>query len=179
MPTTTAPDVTSTTSVGDPTTLPETTTTTVAAEFGISSPAFADGAPIPVEHTCDGADVSPELNIVGIPESAESIVLIVDDPDAPLGTWDHWVEFDISAETSPIAIAEGAGSVGVQGVNSWNLPGYNGPCPPQGEEHEYVFTVYALDSFLDLAAGVDSQQVYPAMDGRILDSVELTGTYSR
>lgn len=161
------------------TTAPPTTTTEARAAFELSSPAFEDGAPIPGDYTCDGADVSPELSVVGIPTGAESIVLIADDPDAPLGTWDHWVEFDIPADAGRLDIERDTGALGVQGVNSWNLSGYGGPCPPGGESHEYSFTVYALDSILGLPAGVESGPVYSAMAGHVLGSVVLTGTYAR
>lgn len=123
--------------------------------------------------------MSPELDVAGIPPGAESLVLIVDDPDAPLGTWDHWVEFDIPAASGSVDIERGTGWVGVQGVNSWNLTGYRGPCPPDGEEHKYIFTVYALDEMLGLPEGVDSSQVYAAMEGNVISSDKLTGTFSR
>lgn len=170
---------TSSTTTTTSTTVPEATTTTEPVEFAVSTPAFDDGSVIPAEFTCDGADVSPELNIVGIPEDSLSLVLIVDDPDAPLGTWDHWLEYDVEAGPGSFDIPRNAGAVGVQGINSWNLTGYMGPCPPQGEEHQYFFTVYALNTMLDLPPESDSDQVRQAMEGRIIDSVELTGTYGR
>jgi len=147
--------------------------------FGVTSPSFDEGESIPVMHTCDGADTSPELDILGIPAGTESLVLIVDDPDAPLGTWYHWVEFDILAEPGALDIPAGAGVIGVQSVNSWNLPGYRGPCPPQGEEHRYFFKVFALSHTLDLPEGTDPEVLQVAMESRIIDSVELVGTYAR
>lgn len=162
------------------TTLPETTvTTTTTPPFSLSSPAFSYGTEIPSEHTCDGADVSPELNVVGIPEDAESLAIVFNDPGAPLGTWDHWVEFDISVEAGTYAIERSTEPIGVQGVNSWNLAGYRGPCPPEGEEHEYVFTVYAVSGSLGLSEGANSSQVYAAMEGNVISATELTGTYAR
>lgn len=174
-PTTTTP----TTSTVPSTTTTRPTTSTTAPVFSLSSPAFDDGAPIPGDYTCDGDDVSPELRIVGIPEGTASLVLIVDDPDAPLGTWDHWVVSDIVPEGSSLEIERATEPIGVPGLNSWNLTGYMGPCPPSGEEHEYHFEVYALDRLLDLPNGVSSDQVYTAMEGSIISSVELVGTYAR
>lgn len=159
-------------------TVPESTTTTIP-DFKISSPAFADGGTIPAEHTCDGADVSPELNLIGIPEGTRSLVIVVDDPDAPLGTWDHWVEFDVVVDPGGYDIPRNAGQVGVQGLNSWNLPGYMGPCPPKGEEHEYRFTVHALSTILDLPPGVESEPVYTRMRESVVESVQMTGVYGR
>ena len=170
---TTAPPTTT------PTTAPASTTTTELPPFAVSSPAFEDGDPIPVEYTCEGSDISPELQVVGLPEATNAIAIIVDDPDAPLGTWDHWVEFDIPAGTGSYQISSDASPIGVTGVNSWNLEGYMGPCPPPGEEHTYHFTVYALDEPVGLPAGVGSDELRSAMEGRVLASVELRGTYQR
>ncbi|MGD2102875.1 MAG: YbhB/YbcL family Raf kinase inhibitor-like protein [Acidimicrobiia bacterium] len=174
-PTTTTLDTTTTT-MAEPST---STSTTVPPPFGVTSPAFVDGAEIPTQFTCDGADISPELNIVGIPEETQSLVIIADDPDAPLGTWDHWVEYDIPSEAGSRDIASGAADLGLAGVNSWKLEGYMGPCPPQGEQHTYHFRVYALGGFLDLPPGVDSEAVRTAMTDLLVDDVELTGVYAR
>jgi Raf kinase inhibitor-like YbhB/YbcL family protein len=170
-----------------PATQPTTTTTTTIAAtttteqlpFGVSSPSFEHGTSIPPEHTCDGADVSPELDIVGIPASTQSLAIIVDDPDAPLGTWDHWVVFDIVSRANSLEVPRDSTPRGVQGVNSWHLTGYMGPCPPEGEAHEYMFTVYALDTTLELPSGVDSGPVYAALEGHVITSAVLTGTYGR
>lgn len=167
-----------TTSTTPPTTLPSTTTTLPPA-FGITSPAFGPGEAIPLPFTCDGEDVSPSLDVVGIPRGTESLVLIVDDPDAPLGTWDHWVEYDIPVDSGSLEIDRASGPIGTQGVNSWNLTGYMGPCPPESEQHEYFFRVYALDRLLDLPAGSESERVDKAMEGHVIDSVELVGVYER
>lgn len=155
------------------------TTTTVAPDFGVTSPAFDEGGPIPIEYTCDGDDVSPELEVVGIPEGTASIVIIVDDPDAPLGTWTHWLAFDIATGPGSYDVARDTPPIGVSGTNSWNLEGYMGPCPPQGEDHTYHFQVYALSTMLGLPGGVDVGAVTDAMAGSIVDTVGLTGTYSR
>jgi Raf kinase inhibitor-like YbhB/YbcL family protein len=173
------PGTSTTTSTTTSATTSPPTASTVPPSFSVTSPAFDSGEPIPPEYTCDGSDVSPELNIVGIPPETVSLVMIVDDPDASLGVWDHWVEFDIVPDGGSLSIERATGPVGVPGVNSWNLSGYMGPCPPAGEEHEYHFEVYALDRLLDLPEGVPSSQVYPAMDGGIISGVELIGTYSR
>lgn len=169
---------TTTTSVTTNTVQPSTTTTTLPP-FDVSSPAFADGEEIPRAFTCDGADVSPRLDVVGIPATAKSLVVIVEDPDAALGTWYHWVEFDIVRESGARAIPRDAGSIGTRGANSWNLTHYRGPCPPEGEEHRYVFRVFALDGRLDLPEGVEAPQVYTAMEDRVISTTELTGTYAR
>lgn len=179
----TAPDErpTSSTTTTNPTTSTVTpsTTITTAPAFDVSSPAFADGEEIPREFTCDGADVSPALAVVGIPSNAESLAVIVEDPDAPLGTWYHWAEFDIAPESGTRDIPKNTGSIGTQGANSWNLTGYRGPCPPEGEEHRYVFKVFALTEQLDLPEGVEAPVVSTAMEDKIISTTELTGTYAR
>lgn len=175
-------DVTDSTSTS---TIPTTTTTQrplpttgpPQPDMAITSPAFEEGRSIPVRHTCDGADRSPELLVSDPPPGTMSLAIIVDDPDAPVGVWDHWVEYDIEPSGEPWP--EAAGRLGVQGVNSWNLPGYGGPCPPQGETHRYYFTVYALDTELSIPAGVDSGELRAAMEGHILAEAQLMGTFSR
>lgn len=173
--TTTQPrDSTTTTTT---TTVTESTSNTEPADFEVDSPAFGDGATIPVEYTCDGPDVSPELNVAGIPVGTETLAVIVSDPDAPTGTWDHWVEFDIAVDGSTFDFARATPPLGTQGVNSWNLAGYMGPCPPDGEEHRYVFIVFAVDTVLGLPAGVDADSVRTALDGHVIDSVEVSTLY--
>lgn len=161
------------------TTVPPTTTTTELPAFAVSSPAFANADEIPSEYTCDGADVSPELDLVGLPLSTRAIAVIVEDPDAPLGTWYHWVEFDIPADSGSFDITRDAGQIGIQGINSWNVAGYKGPCPPEGEEHRYLFRIFALDSMLGLPEGVDANTVLSGMTEHTLEIVELTGRYGR
>lgn len=168
-----------TTTVAETTTTAESTTTTIRPDFSLTSPAFDEGEPIPVENTCDGDDISPRLDIVGLPEGTHSVVIIVDDPDAPLGTWNHWTEFDIPVLSHELVIDRGTEMLGVPGVNSWNVTGYLGPCPPEGEEHTYEFTVYAMGGMLDLPEGVGRDAVLSAIEGHVLDSRTLTGTYSR
>lgn len=146
----------------------------------ITSPAFVEGSAIPVKHTCEGDDISPLLDIRNIPSAALSLVLIVDDPDAPVGTWDHWVEYDIEIPAGrELQVPEGTTAAGIKGTNSWNLTGYMGPCPPAGQEHRYFFTVYALNGRLVLPEGVDSAGVRTAMEGRVVAESSLMGTYSR
>ncbi|KKS37788.1 MAG: PEBP family protein [Parcubacteria group bacterium GW2011_GWD2_42_14] len=142
----------------------------------LRSPAFGNGQPIPSKYTCDGEDMSPPIAIEQIPKGTASLVLIVEDSDAPNGTWDHWVVFNIPPSTT--RIAEGEPPAGVQGRSSWNKTTYNGPCPPDGE-HRYVFKVYALDTLLQLSEQATKADVLEMMKGHILTTGELTGTYTR
>lgn len=146
---------------------------TEEATMRLTSTAFAEGATIPAEHTCDGEDVSPPLQIDGIPETTETLVLIVDDPDAPAGTWDHWVAFDIAPAPE---IPRDVGALGIAGVNSFGTTGYGGPCPPSGS-HRYVHQVYALDTALGLPEGATRAEVLEAMEGHVLAEATLTGLY--
>lgn len=141
----------------------------------LTSPAFDHQASIPARFTCDGDDVSPAVTISSVPDEAVSLALIVDDPDAPGGTWDHWVAFDIAPTTS---IPENVGAIGTDGSNSWGRRGYGGPCPPSGT-HRYFFTVLALDSELGLAEGATKGEVRAASDGHVLAEATLMGTYAR
>lgn len=141
----------------------------------ISSPAFENNQAVPERFSCRGRDINPGLKIEGVPAAARSLVLIVDDPDAPTGTFVHWVVYDIPALT--VDIREGS-VPGIQGTNSAGKDGYMGPCPPSGT-HRYFFKVYALDTTLSLKQRpVDKQAVESAMAGHILDSTQLMGTFS-
>jgi Raf kinase inhibitor-like YbhB/YbcL family protein len=160
-------------------------TTAVFAEGGamkITSPAFQNEGMIPSKYTCDGQDVSPALEWTGVPENTTGLVLIADDPDAPMGTWVHWVLFNIPPTVT--GLPEGAGaetifSDGTQsGTSSFKRLGYGGPCPPSGT-HRYYFKVYALDAKLDLASGASKQDVVRAMKGHVLAQGELMGRYKR
>lgn len=148
----------------------------------LTSTAFAPGAAIPMQYTCDGSDFSPDLAWDGAPGDAQSFALIVDDPDAPRGTWTHWVAYNIPGAAFRLAAKiprEAEHPSGLkQGTNSWGRIGYGGPCPPAGT-HRYFFRLYALDSTLDLPGGAGREQVEQAMAGRVLDRAELMGTYSR
>ena len=142
----------------------------------ITSPAFQHTQEIPSEYTCDGSNISPELNIEGVSENAKSLVLINDDPDAPGRTWDHWIIFNIPPHVTKIE--KGKEPEGVAGTNSWSRTGYGGPCPPSGT-HRYIFKLYALDTYLDLEEGSTKGELEAAMAGHIIDSAELMGTYQR
>lgn len=151
-------------------------------ELKISSPAFKHNEFIPSKYTCDGENVSPEIRIEGIPTNAKSLVLINDDPDAPMGTWDHWILYDIPPTTTVIPEGikpEREFSNGMKhGLNSWGKVGYGGPCPPSGV-HRYFFKVYALDVVLNLPSGVTKSKLLKAMEGHIIAQGELIGKYSR
>ena len=149
----------------------------MSSELAISSPAFTDGQPIPAKFTADGANLSPALVIANPPPGTACYALIVDDPDAPMGTWVHWVAWNIPSGTT--AIPEGrlpAGSV--EGRNSWGRTGYGGPSPPSGT-HRYHFKLYALDRTLELPRTADKAALIDAMEGRVLARAQLTGTYRR
>jgi len=148
----------------------------------VVSPAFAAGGMIPRKHTCDGEDVSPEISWSGVPAGTRSFALICDDPDAPAGTWVHWVVFNLPAAVSRLPEALPAEpalpSGGRQGKNDFRRIGYGGPCPPSGT-HRYVFKVYALDRLLDLEPGATKAQVEAAMKGHVLAEGSLMGRYRR
>jgi Raf kinase inhibitor-like YbhB/YbcL family protein len=140
----------------------------------ISSPAFGTNQKIPKKYTCDGEDISPSLMIDEIPEGTETLALIVDDPDAPAGTWVHWVVFNIPV-TNRIEEGEVPGN---QGINDFRKERYGGPCPPSGT-HRYFFKLYALDQELGLSEGASRRDVEAAMGGHILAQAELIGLYER
>ncbi len=141
----------------------------------LTTTAFEHDGDIPSRHTCDGADISPALVIEDLPPGTDSLALVMDDPDAPAGTWDHWLAYDIEPLS---AIPEGIASLGTPGTNSWGRTGYGGPCPPSGR-HRYVFTLYALDARLGLAAGADKATLLAALEGHVLARSVLMGHYRR
>ena len=151
----------------------------------VSSGAFKDGGKIPSRFTCDGEDVSPPLKIKGVSTKTKSLALVMDDPDAPIGVFDHWLIWNIPADTT--SIPEGVpreksvGSVGGarQGRNGFGGIGYRGPCPPGGPAHRYRFKLYALDTMLDLGPGASKAELERAMEGHIVEKAELTGRYGR
>jgi Raf kinase inhibitor-like YbhB/YbcL family protein len=147
-----------------------------AAALAVTSPAFAEGERIPQQYTCDGENLSPPLAWSGVPAEAKSLVLIADDPDAPIGTWVHWVTYDLPPELT--GLEEATAELGTAGTSSFNQPGYGGPCPPSGM-HRYFFKVYALDTRLELAAGAHKAAVEKAMQGHVLAQGQLMGTYQR
>jgi len=139
-----------------------------------TSPDFHNKEMIPKEYTCQGKDINPTLDIEGIPPDAKSLALIVDDPDAPNGTFVHWVLFNISI-TSKI---EKNSSPGMQGKNSYGKNGYVGPCPPSGT-HRYFFKLYALDIELKMQEGISKEDLEEVMKGHVLDQAELIGLYKK
>lgn len=145
----------------------------------VSSTGFRDGQPIPRQYTCDGQNISPVVAWSGAPSQTASLVLIVDDPDAPSGVWTHWVVFDLPP--SATELPENAASVagGKQGLNDFKKAGYNGPCPPAGKVHRYFFRIFALDTMLNLPAGATRKAVESAMNKHILAQGQLMGTYER
>ncbi|MGC9523709.1 MAG: YbhB/YbcL family Raf kinase inhibitor-like protein [Anaerolineae bacterium] len=153
------------------------------SDLMLTSSAFAEGDAIPARYTCDGEDVSPPLSWEGPPDGTERFALICDDPDAPGGTWVHWVVYDLpgDARTLPEAVpADPVLDSGArQGLNSWSRTGYGGPCPPRGV-HRYVFKLYALDATLALAPEeTDKAALLGAMEGHVLAQTTLIGTYTR
>ncbi len=144
-------------------------------ELSVKSPIFENNKAIPRKYSCDGNDVNPPITIEGSPTETKSLALIVDDPDAPMGTFDHWVVWNIPASTTKI----GENSVpGTEGLNSARQVGYTGPCPPSGT-HRYFFKVYALDTELKLDVNSKKKDVEKAMEGHVLAKGELMGTYRR
>jgi len=150
---------------------------TMDRPFAVSSPALTEGQPIPPRYTADGSDVSPELRIANPPSGAASFALIMDDPDAPVSTWVHWVVWNLPPTTE--TIAEGSlPDDAIEGRNSWGRRRYNGPSPPSGT-HRYFFKLYALDTTLDLPTDTDKTGLEHAMQGHVLAEAVLMGTYRR
>ncbi len=151
-------------------------------DIEITSTAFDEGGMIPAKYTCDGPNISPPLAWSSVPENTVSIALICDDPDAPMGTWVHWVLFNLPPETKELPedlppkeiVSNGA----KQGKNDSRRIGYSGPCPPGGT-HRYYFKIYALDTKLDLEPGVVKKELVKAMGGHILGEGQLMGRYQR
>ena len=148
-----------------------------SAKMKIHTPAFEDGAIIPRKYTCDGADVNPPLLIEGVPNTAQSLVLIVDDPDAPRGTWNHWLLWNIDPTTKEIK-ENTVPRHAVQGTTDFGTAKYGGPCPPSGT-HRYFFRLYALDTKLNLPQGGKRADLDKAMQKHAIDQAVLMGRYSR
>ena len=148
----------------------------------ITSSVFAEGALIPKKYTCDAEDISPDLKWSGVPKEAKSLALICDDPDAPVGTWVHWVLFNIPAGVTTLAAGVPSDPVlkngARHGKNDFRKLGYGGPCPPGGT-HRYFFKIYALDTLLTLESGSTKAQLVDAMRGHILADGQLMGKYKR
>jgi hypothetical protein len=148
----------------------------------ITSSAFAEGSMIPKRYTCDAEDVSPDMAWTGVPEGTKSLALICDDPDAPMGTWVHWVLFnlppDINELHAEIPPEKTLKNSAMHGKNDFGRFGYGGPCPPSGT-HRYFFKFYALDTRIKLESGITKAQLLEAMNGHILDEGRLMGKYKR
>lgn len=150
----------------------------------LSSSAFENNGKIPIKYSCDGENINPDLKILDAPDNTKSFVLIMDDPDIPdfvkerlgVDVFDHWVIFNIAPNIS--VIEEGAEPKCVLGKNSSGKLGYTGPCPPD-KEHRYFFKIYALNNMLNLPEGATKKEVENAMEGHILDKIELIGRYER
>jgi len=149
----------------------------------LSSSSFKEGQTIPRKHTCDGIDISPRLNWGNVPENCKSLALICEDPDAPAGTWTHWIIFNISPNNNglPEAVPKTRVVLGgaKQGINDFGDLGYGGPCPPGKTPHHYIFKLYALNSVLRLDSGIDRLLFLAAINNRILSKARLTGKYGR
>jgi Raf kinase inhibitor-like YbhB/YbcL family protein len=147
--------------------------------FTLTCSAFANGELIPKAYTCEGRNISPELHWSEAPANTQSFALIVDDPDAPGGTFTHWILFDVPADRQ--RLAEGEAAIGVAGKNDFGKAGYGGPCPPRGHgPHRYYFTLYALDvPALRLKSGAGRREVEKAMHGHILAQTQYLGRYER
>ncbi|MFC1666277.1 YbhB/YbcL family Raf kinase inhibitor-like protein [Candidatus Omnitrophota bacterium] len=142
--------------------------------MNITTPEFENSGFIPKRFTCQGEDINPALIIAGVPNQTKSLALIVDDPDAPMGTWVHWVVYDI-----PVVSRIDENSVpGKQGINDFGRKNYGGPCPPSGT-HRYFFKLYALDKELNLKEGVNKWDLEKAIEGSLLDKAELIGLYKK
>lgn len=155
----------------------------VDMDLQLSSSAFQYGGTIPVKHTCDGADLSPPLTWTPPPRDTKSLVLICDDPDAPAGTWVHWVLYGVSPDTTslPEGVPQDKTVLGNarQGMNDFRRIGYGGPCPPPGAPHRYFFKLYAVAIPTDFEPGLTKQQLLDAIKGHILAQGELMGKYKR
>lgn len=143
----------------------------------LTSPVFNNGDYIPDKYTCDGENVNPPLEISGVPENAKSLVLIIDDPDAPAGDWVHWTVWNIPPDTRNIS--ENSVPFGVaEGLTDFGRPGYGGPCPPSGVHH-YQFKLYALDILLNISASASKKDIEKAIDGCIISQTILVGIYKK
>jgi Raf kinase inhibitor-like YbhB/YbcL family protein len=143
----------------------------------ITSSAFKEGDKIPRLYTCDDKNVSPPFAWTGVPSNTVSLAIIMDDPDAPAGTWVHWVLFNLKPNLT--GLEQGNSGGGVEGQNDFGRAGYGGPCPPSGSNHRYFIKIYALDTVLDLKAGATKAQVESLMKGHILAQGQLMGKYGR
>jgi Raf kinase inhibitor-like YbhB/YbcL family protein len=147
------------------------------ADFALESTTFGHAQPIPKQYTCDGDDLSPPLRWAHVPEEARSLALVVDDPDAPSGVFTHWVAWGLDPGTGALGEGESAPR---EGQNDFGAVGYRGPCPPPGHgRHRYVFRLFALDRDLELEAGAKKPDLEQVIEGHVLTTAELVGTYER
>jgi Raf kinase inhibitor-like YbhB/YbcL family protein len=145
----------------------------------LNSSAFKDGEMIPSQYSCKGEEISPPLQWKDAPSATQSFVLICEDPDSPVGIWDHWVVFNLPASTTELSEnIQHYPSGTLLGKNSWGNTQYNGPCPPSGA-HRYFFKIYALDTTLSLNKGATKQQVMKAMEGHTIENAELMGRFQK
>ncbi|HEV2444631.1 MAG TPA: YbhB/YbcL family Raf kinase inhibitor-like protein [Candidatus Sulfopaludibacter sp.] len=150
-------------------------------QFNLVVKGFDNGGAIPQGNTCDGGDSSPALEWSDAPAATQAFSLIVDDPDAPAGTWNHWLLWDIPAHVHALAAGFSPGTTGASGRNDFGKPGYGGPCPPKGHgAHRYYFTLYAVDrAALGLPAGASRAELDRALSGRVLAKAQYMGRYGR
>jgi len=156
---------------------PATEQKVITTNMKISSPAFAHNGVIPAKYTCEGEDINPPLEFSDVPNNARSLSLIVDDPDAPAGTWVHWLVWNIDPSLGRISEGQ-RNSDSLEGTTSFGRTGYGGPCPPSGT-HRYFFKLYALDTILNLPTSASNQDLEKAMQGHIISQAELMGTYKK
>ncbi|MFA5792866.1 MAG: YbhB/YbcL family Raf kinase inhibitor-like protein [Candidatus Gracilibacteria bacterium] len=145
--------------------------------MNISSTAFQEGQTLPAKYTCQGDDINPPLNFAEVPETAKSLALIVDDPDAPSGTWTHWTAWNIDPSQTQIN-EDSVPKNAIEGTTSWGSAGWKGPCPPSGS-HRYYFKLYALDQMLNLNETAKVDELLKAMDGHIIDKASLQTYYQK
>ena len=167
-------------SVSNQTNLPPTNQNKATPAIKVTSTAFTEGEAIPRQYTCDGVNISPSLEWTPTP-GAKTLAIVCDDPDAPAGTWTHWLVYNLPGATMGLIenmpAQEKVGGGGMQGTNDFGKIGYGGPCPPRGT-HRYFFKVYALDSELSLKPAATKDQLMKAMEGHVIAQGQLMGTYS-
>ncbi len=162
---------------GKPQLVPRAAPGVQVASITVTSPSFTEGARIPVDHTCDGKDLLPELVLSSPPERTKSIAVVVEDPDAPSGTFVHLVAFNLSPDLRKLPSGADLPGEGRFGLNDFNVAHYSGPCPPKGEAHRYRYRVLALDTVLKLPEGAPRSQIDEAIDGHIIGEGVLTGHF--
>ena len=150
--------------------------------FALLSPAFAPGGTIPAIYTCGGENISPPLKWSNVPAGAKSLALVVDDPDAPIGDFIHWVIFNIPADATGLTEALSAGALpagAIEGENDFHQSGYGGPCPPPGKPHRYFFTLFAVDTVLSLPTGITKATLMNALTDHVVARAQLMGKFKR